>query len=284
MMAKVIDTHMHSWDLQKVRYSWLDGDTSILAQNYYPSGIEAQLEAANVSAAVMVQAANNIEDTAFMFDCAAQYPWIIGVVGWVDLLNPETAKKQLEAHLQNKYFKGIRHLIHDEPDHNWLLQPAVIKSLEILADYGVPFDIVGVKIEHIKAAIQVAKQIPHLKMVFDHLNHPPIATSEQFGAWGEAISEAAAMPNFYAKISGLGTCCADFNDWSANTIEPYIAFVLEHFGIDKLMIGGDWPVSLLAGDYAGTHIKYQTVLEKLVAPENQEKIYSTNATSFYKLD
>ena len=282
-MAKVIDTHMHSWDLQKVRYSWLDGDTSILAQNYYPSGIEDQLQAANVSAAVMVQAANNIEDTAFMFDCAAQYPWIIGVVGWVDLLNPETAKKQLEAHLQNKYFKGIRHLIHDEPDHNWLLQPAVIKSLEILADYGVPFDIVGVKIEHIKAAIQVAKQIPHLKMVFDHLNHPPIATSEQFGAWGEAITEAAAMPNFYAKISGLGTCCADFNDWSANTIEPYIAFVLEHFGIDKLMIGGDWPVSLLAGDYAGTHIKYQTVLEKLVAPENQEKIYSTNATSFYKL-
>ena len=283
-MTKIIDTHMHSWDLQKVRYSWLDGDTSILAQNYYPSGIETQLSAANVSTAIMVQAANSIEDTAFMFDCAAQYPWIIGVVGWVDLLNPETAKKQLEAHLQNKYFKGIRHLIHDEPDHNWLLKPAVIKSLGILADHGVPFDIVGVKIEHIKAAIQVAKQIPHLKMVFDHLNHPPIATSEQFGAWGEAITEAAAMPNFYAKISGLGTCCADFNDWSANTIEPYIAFVLEHFGIDKLMIGGDWPVSLLAGDYAGTHIKYQTVLEKLVAPENQEKIYSTNATSFYKLD
>ena len=282
-MAKVIDTHMHSWDLQKVRYSWLDGDTSILAQNYYPSGIEDQLRAANVSAAVMVQAANNIEDTAFMFDCAEQYPWIIGVVGWVDLLNPETAKKQLEAHLQNKYFKGIRHLIHDEPDHNWLLQSAVIKSLGILADHGVPFDVVGVKIEHIKAAIQVAKQIPHLKMVFDHLNHPPIATSEQFGAWGEAITEAAAMPNFYAKISGLGTCCANFNDWSANTIESYVAYVLAHFGVDKLMIGGDWPVSLLAGDYVGTHIKYQAVIEKLVAPEHQEKIYSTNATRFYKL-
>ena len=282
-MAKVIDTHMHSWDLQKVRYSWLDGDTSILAQNYYPSGIEDQLRAANVSAAVMVQAANNIEDTEFMFDCAKQYPWIVGVVGWVDLLNPETAKKQLEAHLKNKYFKGIRHLIHDEPDHNWLLQPAVIKSLGILADHGVPFDVVGVKIEHIKAAIQVAKQIPHLKMVFDHLNHPPIATSEQFGAWGEAIAEAAAMLNFYAKISGLGTCCADFNDWSASTIEPYVAYVLAHFGVHKLMIGGDWPVSLLAGDYVGTHIKYQTVIEKLVAPEHQEKIYSTNATSFYKL-
>lgn len=274
---------MHSWDLQKVRYGWLDGNTSILAQNYYPSGIEDQLEAANVSAAVMVQAANNIEDTAFMFECAEQYPWIIGVVGWLDLLNPETAKKQLEAHVQNKYFKGIRHLIHDEPDHNWLLQPAVIKSLGILADHGVPFDVVGVKIEHIKAAIQVAKQIPHFKMVFDHLSHPPIATSEQFGAWGAAITEAAAMPNFYAKISGLGTCCADFNDWSANTIEPYVAYVLEHFGLDKLMIGGDWPVSLLAGDYVRTHIKYQTVIEKLVAPENQEKIYSTNATSFYKL-
>ena len=283
-MAKVIDTHMHSWDLQKVRYSWLDGDTSILAQNYYPSAIEAQLQAANVSAAIMVQAANSIEDTEFMFDCAAQYPWIIGVVGWVDLLNPETAKKQLEAHLQNKYFKGIRHLIHDEPDHNWLLQPTVIESLGILADHGVPFDVVGVKTEHIKAAIQVAKQIAHLKMVFDHLNHPPIATNELFGAWGEAIAEAAAMPNFYAKISGLGTCCTHFNDWSASTIEPYVAYVLEHFSVDKLMIGGDWPVSLLAGDYVGTHIKYHTVIEKLVAPQNQQKIFEGNATAFYKLD
>ncbi len=282
-MAKVIDTHMHSWDLQKVRYSWLDGDTSILAQNYYPSDIEAQLSTANVSAAIMVQAANSIEDTAFMFDCAEKYPWIIGVVGWVDLLNPETAKKQLEAHLQNKYFKGIRHLIHDEPDSSWLLQPNVIKSLEILANHGLPFDVVGVKTEHIKAAIQVAKQIPHLKMVFDHLNHPPIATNEQFGVWGDAIAEAAAMPNFYAKISGLGTCCANFNDWSATTIEPYVAYVLQYFGVDKLMIGGDWPVSLLAGDYVTTHHQYQEVINTLVAPENQQKIYSTNAAAFYKL-
>ncbi len=275
---------MHSWDLQKVRYSWLDGDTSILAQTYYPLDIEAQLSAANVSAAIMVQAANSIDDTVFMFECAAQYPWIIGVVGWVDLLNPQTTKQQLEAHLENKYFKGIRHLIHDEPDSNWLLQPNVIKSLEILANHGLPFDVVGVKIEHIKAAIQVAKQIPHLKMVLDHLNHPPIATHEQFGAWGDAIAEAAAMPNFYAKISGLGTCCANFNDWSATTIEPYVAYVLKHFGVDKLMIGGDWPVSLLAGDYVTTLLQYQAVIEKLVDSENQEKIYTTNATAFYKLD
>jgi len=283
-MAKVIDTHLHSWDVQKVHYSWLDGDTSILAQNYYPSGIEDQLQVANVSAAIMVQAANNLEDTAFMFDCAEQYPWIIGVVGWVDLLNTETAKQQLEAHLQNKYFKGIRHLIHDEPDYNWLLQPDVIESLRILASYGLPFDVVGVKIEHIRAAIEVAKQIPNLKLIFDHLNHPPIATSEQFGAWGDAIAEAACMPNFYAKISGLGTCCADFNNWSASTIESYIAFVVQHFGTDKLMIGGDWPVSLLAGDYVGTHIKYQTVIESLVSEADREKIYSGNAIKFYNLD
>jgi len=175
-------------------------------------------------------------------------------------------------------------LINDEHDPNWLLQPAVIKSLEILANHDLPFEVVGIKIEHIKAAIQVAKQIPHLKMVFDHLNHPPVATQEQFGAWGDSIAEAADMPNFYAKISGLGTCHANFNDWSATTIEPYVAYVLDHFGENKLMIGGDWPVSLLAGDYVTTHHKYQAVIEKLVAPENQQKIYSTNATAFYKLD
>ena len=92
------------------------------------------------------------------------------------------------------------------------------------------------------------------------------------------------MPNFYAKISGLGTCCANFNDWSATTIEPYVAYVLQHFGVDKLMIGGDWPVSLLAGDYVTTHHQYQEVINILVAPENQQKIYSTNAAAFYKLD
>jgi L-fuconolactonase len=283
-MKKLIDTHMHSWDLLKARYSWLDGNTSILMQNYYPSNIEAQLQDANVSAAIIVQAANNLEDTAFMFECAEQCLWIIGVVGWVNLLDSEAAKRQLESHLQNKYFKGVRHLINDEHDPNWLLQPAVIKSLEILANHDLPFDVVGVKIEHIKAAIQVAKQIPHLKMVFDHLNHPPIATQEQFGSWGDSIAEAADMPNFYAKISGLGTCHANFNDWSATTIEPYVAYVLRHFGENKLMIGGDWPVSLLAGDYVTTNHKYQAVIEKLVAPENQQKIYSTNATAFYKLD
>jgi len=283
-MRKLIDTHLHSWDLLKARYSWLDGDTSLLMQNYYPSNIEAQLQDANVSAAIMVQAANNLEDTAFMFECAEQYLWIIGVVGWVNLLDSEAARRQLESHLQNKYFKGVRHLINDEHDPNWLLQPAVIKSLEILANHDLPFEVVGIKIEHIKAAIQVAKQIPHLKMVFDHLNHPPVATQEQFGAWGDSIAEAADMPNFYAKISGLGTCHANFNDWSATTIEPYVAYVLDHFGENKLMIGGDWPVSLLAGDYVTTHHKYQAVIEKLVAPENQQKIYSTNATAFYKLD
>ena len=145
-MAKVIDTHMHSWDLQKVRYSWLDGDTSILAKNYYPSNIEGQLAAANVSAAIMVQAANNIEDTTFMFECADQYPWIIGVVGWVDLLDTEKAKQQLEAHIQNKYFKGIRHLIHDDPDSSWLLQPAELNCLEILTNHGLTLAVVGVNI------------------------------------------------------------------------------------------------------------------------------------------
>lgn len=283
-MNKLIDTHMHSWDLQKVRYSWLDSDTSILAQNYYPFGIEAHLSVANVSAAILVQSANSIDDTDFMFACVAQYPWIVGVVGWINLLDPEIAKQQLNTHLQNKYFKGIRHLINDEPDSSWLLQRDVIKSLEILANHGLPFDVVGVKIEHIKTAIQVAKQVPHLKMVFDHLNNPPIATNEHFGAWGDAIAEAAAMPNFYAKISGLGTCCANFNDWSATTIEPYVAYVLEHFGEDKCMIGGDWPVSLLAGDYVTTHHQYQAVIEKLVAPQNQQKIFEGNAAAFYKLD
>lgn len=280
----MIDTHVHIWNFGKANYDWLNGNTSILNRTYDLEELDNERIAAGVIAGVLVQAANNFEDTNWMLENATKNDWIKGVVGWLPLLQPEQTYKALnEKYLHEKYFKGVRHLIHDEPDAKWLLQPQVIESLKILADNEIPYDVVGVLTAHIETALEVAVKIPHLRMVFDHLNQPPIQTKEQFGIWGTLMKEAAQHKNFYAKISGLGTTSGNFESWDANVIKPYVAYVVEQFGVDRCFCGGDWPVSLLAGSYSKTWAAYKTALEQLFNKEEQEKIFNTNARLFYKL-
>ena len=121
-------------------------------------------------------------------------------------------------------------------------------------------------------------------MVFDHLNQPPIVAKEKFGRWGEQMKMAAKNPQLYAKISGLGTAVGRKGEWSAEDIEPYVEFVLEHFGTDRCFFGGDWPVALLAGRYSRTWQIYESVAEKLLSARDQAKVFFTNAKLFYNLD
>lgn len=283
MAKRIIDTHLHVWNFEKAYYLWLEGDTSILNRTYNIEEIEEAQQKAGVTDTVLVQSANNFEDTDWMLDVAENKPSVVGVVGWLPLLHPAETKKALDdKYAKNRYFKGIRHLIHDEADPKWLLQEPVLESLQILASHNLPFDVVGVLPEHIETVLAVSEKVPSLRMVFDHLNHPPIARNERFGRWGDLMKEAASKPNFYAKISGLGTVTKK-QDWTAEDIKPYVAFVLEQFGADRCFCGGDWPVSLLAGSYTATWEKYKEVLTSLLNNEQQEKVYAGNAVTFYKL-
>ena len=276
------DTHVHIWDFSKASYSWLDGNTSILNRTYSIDEIAADLQVAAVTHGVLVQAANNTQDTDWMLHVAAHTNWIAAVVGWVPLTNPDVTANALEHYKSNPYFKGVRHLIHDEPNAQWLLQPTVLESLQLLADAGIPYDVVGILPAHIRTALQVAEKVPQLKMIFDHLNQPPIATADRFGEWGELMQEAAQHPNFYAKISGLGTTAQAGNAWTNATIEPYVSFALQQFGVQRCMLGGDWPVSLLAGSYTYTWQQYHTLLQTLLTPEEQHMVKYANAADFYQ--
>jgi L-fuconolactonase len=199
-------------------------------------------------------------------------------------MDPAAAQKKLEEkYLGEKYFKGIRHQVHDETDPGWLLQPAVIDSLKILAAHDIPYDFVGVLPAHIETALEVAKKVPGLRMVFDHLNQPPILKKERFGAWGELMKEAARHKNFYAKISGLGTASGNFHNWHASDLKPYIEFVLEYFGTDHCFCGGDWPVALLAGSYTRIWNAYRDIINELTNSKELEKIFYSNAKKFYSL-
>ena len=284
MSIPIIDTHVHIWDLIKVQYSWLQGDDSILARNYLPDELFPQLSKVHVTSAVLVQAANNLEDTELMLSAASQNDWIKGVVGWVPLQDPSKTQALVENWKANHpYIKGIRHLIHNEANENWLLQDNVIESLKILAHHHITYDIVGVKEAHLKAAITIAEKIPTLNLVLDHLNNPPMTNQTEMDIWRTNIKVAAQLKNIYAKISGLAMSTGQFETWTSADIQASIEYALEQFGTDRCFCGGDWPVSLLAGGYVKTIQAYREIIENCLTIIDQEKVFNKNAALFYKL-
>ncbi|WP_018630151.1 amidohydrolase family protein [Niabella aurantiaca] len=279
----IIDTHIHIWDTTKSSYGWLSGAPELLKRTYAIGELDAARKAAGISAGIFVQADVQMEDSFHMLDVARSTDWIKGVVSWLPLADTERTVALLEQRLlKDEYFAGVRHLIHDENDPQWLLQPAVIASLKVLAARNIPYDVVGVLPEHIETILKVAEQVPELRMVFDHLNAPPISSGTRYGQWGTLMQEAAKNKNIYAKISGLGTV-AGTEKFTVDRLKPYIEFVLEHFGADRCFCGGDWPVSLLAGDYVYTWDVYKKVWSSLLAAEALENVYAGNAIRFYNL-
>jgi len=281
---RIIDTHVHIWDLEKVQYPWLQGDNSILNRTWRIEEVENDRREAGVIAGVLVQASGNIEDTELMLDTAHKTDWICGIVGWLPLMDANATQQLLEERfLKEKYFKGVRHHVHVEKDPKWLLQPTVLESLKLIASFDIPYDVVGILPSHIETVIEVAAKIPHLRMVFDHLNWPPISTKEKFGNWGKLMKIAVQHKNLYAKISGLGTASGDFQDRTAADIKPYMEFVLEHFGTERCFCGGDWPVSMLANNYIKTWQATKDILNDLLNDEEKDKVVFSNANNFYNL-
>jgi len=284
-VQRIIDTHIHVWDFEKADYPWLKEDTSILNRTWQIDEIEDERKREGITNGVLVQASCNLEDTEHMLDVARSTAWINGVVCWLPLMDTDATQKLLEEKfLKEKYFKGVRHLIHDEKDPAWLLQPSVVESLKLLVKNNIPYDVVGILPEHIESVLKIAELVPGLRMVFDHLNAPPISKKEKFGRWGELISQAAMNKNIYAKISGLGTASGNFENRTPNEIKPYIEFVLQHFGYERCFCGGDWPVSMLANTYSNTWQITKNIINELVEEELRDKIYFNNANAFYNLE
>ena len=282
MTIPIIDCHQHLWDLSKVEYAWLVPAYGPLYRTYLATELEPQMAEAGVSATILVQSANSYADTVYMLDQADVYPWMIGVVGWTDLLAPADTAKAIERFSKNRYFRGVRHLIHEEPDPHWLLQPVVWESLQLLADAGYTFDVVATKHEHLECLPAVGEHVPNLRMVIDHLAQPPFQAGEP-GQWGEDMRIAAENPNIYVKISGLGTASGDWASWTADSVRKLVHWTIDLFGAERCMLGGDWPVSVLAGGY----VKAFTVYKQLLAersPAEQEQISYKTAQAFYGVE
>ncbi|NEN05407.1 amidohydrolase family protein [Diaminobutyricibacter tongyongensis] len=277
----IIDAHQHVWDLDRAEYSWLTPAAGPLYRSFGMDEVLPELEAAGVTGTVLVQAADNDDDTDFMFEVARANPVVVGVVGYLPLDDPERAAARLAELQRDPLFCGIRSLIHDRPDPGWILRADVDATLGLLEDADVPFDVVGVLPEHLRAVLAISERHPRLRMVLDHLNKPPIG-SDQREPWSSLLGEVASNPLVFGKVSGLYSAVGEPGDWTVESIRPVFDRALDVFGADRLMYGGDWPVSLIAGGY--TRVWNGTAeLVAGLAEDDRAAILAGTARSFYRL-
>jgi L-fucono-1,5-lactonase len=277
-----VDGHQHFWDPAHVPLPWLRPEHATIARAFDPEELEPQLAPSNIAATILVQSACSDDDTDFMFDYARRYDWIAAVVAWLPLQDPDRTAARLHELQAEPKLRGIRHLIHDEPDPHWILQPAVLESLALVESAGLVLELPVVFPRHLADVPELARRFPALTIVIDHLGKPPL-DRPGLSDWSAQLSEAASFPNVAAKISGLNTTLARA-DWNAADIIPAVETALEAFGPDRLLCGSDWPVSLLNnGDYGRVWDETHRALE-LAAPGNIDTLRSTTAYRLYRLD
>jgi L-fucono-1,5-lactonase len=246
-IATRIDAHQHFWRLGDGGYSWLTGgDYGPIQRDFGPDELRSLLDAAGIERSITVQADNTFADTDEMLGHAQARPWVAAVTGWVPLLDPAACERALARYLVHPAFRGVRHLVHDEADPDWLLRGSVLESLGLLSERGLVFEIPAVFPRHLVHIPRLARRFPDLKIVIDHLGKPPIGDSGS--SWDEQIAACAKHPNVYAKVSGLNTVLRT-ERWTAEHLRPYFETALVAFGAERLMFGSDWPVCLMNGDY-----------------------------------
>ncbi|GAA1824065.1 amidohydrolase family protein [Agromyces salentinus] len=285
-MTGVIDAHQHVWNLERADYAWLTPEAGVLHRTIEMDEVMPEFTAAGVVGTVLVQSADNDEDTEHMFEVAGRHPVVHGIVGYVPLHDPARAAERLEELRRRPLFRGVRNLIHDRPDPNWLRRPDVDETLGLLAAAGVPFDVVGVLPEHLEAVLGISERHPELDLVLDHLNKPPIGLAvpgdDAWEPWASLIARVAENPRVHGKVSGLYAATGDPASWTVEQVRPVLDHALEAFGPDRLMYGGDWPVSLIAGGYAHVWQGLSELLADLTVAE-RDAILAGTARRFYTL-
>ena len=245
MTESIIDSHLHVWDLTTGDYPWLGPQHGALFRTFTPEEAERALADAGVTAAILVQAADSVVDTRAMLDVAEKFAFVAGVVGWVDLADPAEATRQLDDFGFNPLFRGVRHLVHDDPRDEFLDLAPVRGSLAEVARRGVAFDVPDAWPRHLARVGSLASALPELTVVVDHLGKPPRGGGD-FGAWAGHLRAVAAYPNTFAKVSGLQVAGQPF---TVDSLRPVWEIALEAFGPQRLMYGGDWPMTVPAGGY-----------------------------------
>jgi len=272
-----IDSHQHLWQLSRGDYSWLTPEQTLLYRDFLPDDLAPLLEKSQVNRTILVQAAATTAETAFMLNIAHQTDFVAGVVGWINM-DSDNALAHLEHFSHSSYFKGIRPMIQDIEDVNWMLKEELAPVFEMLIAKDLTFDALVLP-QHLDALHTLLKRYPDLNVVIDHGAKPEISTNSS-PQWFDKIALIANETSALCKLSGLVTE-ASVNP-SFEQLNPYMEHLLVCFGAERLMWGSDWPVVNLSSDYSTWIQQVETFVELLTAKE-QKSIWSNTAEKFYRI-
>lgn len=273
-----VDAHQHFWIYDAVAYDWITDAMGGLCRNFLPEDLKPELDRSGFRGSIAVQACQTVAETRWLLNLAERCSWILGVVGWVDLRSNDV-HSQLAALAKYPKLVGIRHIVQSEADDQFLLRPEFLRGISTLQDFDLAYDIL-IKPKHLAVAAEFVERFPSQRFVLDHLAKPFIK-ERKIENWATEIRRLASFPNVFCKLSGLVTE-ADWQDWNRDQIRPYLDVVFECFGPNRLMIGSDWPVCLVAGSYGAVVDMIKGYLEHH-NPSVREAVLGRNAEVFYRL-
>lgn len=272
-----IDAHQHFWTIARGDYGWLTPDLDPLYRDFGPADLLPILARRAIDGSVLVQAAPSIAETEFLLELARSYDFIKGVVGWVDFESAR-APAEIARLAAQPALVGLRPMIQDIPDPNWILRPDLSPALGALIAHDLTFDALTLPV-HLPNLLPLLERHPDLRLVIDHGSKPRIRDGH-VSAWAADIARIAEETAAFCKLSGLVTEAGP--EWSVEDLKPYVARLLEAFGPYRLIWGSDWPVCTLAADYDRWCDATDILLADL-APAERAAILGGNASRAYRL-
>jgi L-fuconolactonase len=274
-----IDSHQHFWLYSPAEHTWMSDEMGGLKRDFLPEDLQPLLQSSGFDGCIAVQARQTLEETRWLLELADKHAFIKGVVGCVDLRSTDLPN-QLETFAAYPKFVGVRHMVQDEPDDEFVLRAEFINGIAQLKQYDLTYDLL-LHPKHLRVAAQLVQKFPEQPFVLDHIGKPRIAEG-LLSPWQEDLRALASAQNVWCKLSGMVTE-AKWNQWKPADFTPYFDSVVEAFTPERLMIGSDWPVCLLSGDYASTtQIAIDYVRQ--FPPAVQAGVLGENCARFYGVD
>lgn len=277
---KIIDSHQHFWDPSRGDYHWMPKDNRILNRKYEVKDLSQVSESIDLHKTILVQAAATNAETEYMLNIAENSDLVCGVVGWVNF-EDKNQLEQLKIFANHPKFLGVRPMIQDISDENWVLNKNFDIFFKSIIDLDLSFDALGFPI-HLENFYTIASRYPSLRFIIDHLMKPKICNNnqEEFIHWQKGINKLSKLENVYCKFSGMVTEACE--KWTEQDLKPYVDEILNLFTDKKIMWGSDWPVCNLRTNYLGWYNSATNLTKELSLAEKQNIFYN-NAKRFYKL-
>jgi L-fuconolactonase len=273
-----LDAHQHFWHYTPTGYTWMTEQMGVLKHDFLPQDLRPLLDEIRFDGCVAVQARQDLEETHWLLDLAERHPFIKGVVGWVDLCSDQLPN-QLQQFAAHPKLVGVRHIVHDEPDDNFMLRPDFRRGISHLREFNLTYDLLLFP-RHLPVALHLVEEFPHQPFVLDHIAKPGIA-EQLISPWQENLHHLAKFPNVFCKLSGMVTE-ARWKQWQPGDFHPYLNVTCEAFGPERCMIGSDWPVCTLSGEYEAV-MKIVIDYIRKFSVEAQTAILGENCARFYHI-